>query len=202
MDGLVQQPQQPLTGRFTPSSQGDLAPSGERSRIHANLHVIRLLRELEEAGRPANEDKRAQLARWSGWGAVPNVFDERKSEYAAERAELMELLSKEEYAAARRNIADVAADGRVYAGDLYDTLHGRVDVLVLNAPYVPTEEIGLLPAEARLHGPRVALDGGADGLDAQRRVSAAAPLWLAPGGHLTDRDEPAPGAADRRHPRP
>ena len=87
---------------------------------------------------------------------------------------------------ARRNVA--AAGGQVYEGDLYEplpaTLRGRVDVLVANAPYVPTEEIGLLPPEARIHEPRVALDGGADGLDVLRRVTAAAPLWLAPGGHL------------------
>jgi len=86
---------------------------------------------------------------------------------------------------ARRN---VAADGQVYEGDLYEplpaTLRGHVDVLVANAPYVPSEAIGLLPPEARIHEPRVALDGGADGLDVLRRVSAAAPLWLAPGGHL------------------
>ncbi len=44
-----------------------------------------------------------------------------------------------------------------------------------NVPYVPTGEIGLLPAEARLHEPRLALDGGADGLDLLRRVAAAAP---------------------------
>ena len=77
---------------------------------------------------------------------------------------------------------------RVYEGDLYEplpaTLRGRVDILVANAPYVPTEAIGLLPLEARRHEPRVALDGGADGLDVQRRVSAAAPQWLAPGGYL------------------
>lgn len=87
---------------------------------------------------------------------------------------------------ARRNVA--AAGGQVYGGDLYEplpaTLRGRVDVLVANAPYVPTEAIGLLPLEARRHEPRVALDGGADGLDVQRRVSAAAPQWLAPGGYL------------------
>src|SRR5450759_2267735 len=87
---------------------------------------------------------------------------------------------------ARRNVA--AAGGQVYEGDLYEplpaTMRGRVDVLVANAPYVPTEAIGLLPREARRHEPRVALDGGADGLDVQRRVSAAAPQWLAPGGHL------------------
>ncbi len=87
---------------------------------------------------------------------------------------------------ARRNVA--AAGGQAYVGDLYEplpaALRGRVDVLVANAPYVPTDEVGLLPPEARLHEPLLALDGGADGLDVLRRVTAAAPLWLAPGGHL------------------
>ncbi|HEV7450961.1 MAG TPA: putative protein N(5)-glutamine methyltransferase [Pseudonocardiaceae bacterium] len=87
---------------------------------------------------------------------------------------------------ARRNLA--AAGGQVYEGDLYQplpaTLRGRVDILVANAPYVPTEAIGLLPPEARIHEPRVALDGGVDGLDVQRRVAAMAPLWLALGGFL------------------
>lgn len=86
---------------------------------------------------------------------------------------------------ARRNLA---ATGHVYAGDLFaplpGTLRGRVDVLVANAPYVPTEEVSLLPAEARIHEPRVALDGGRDGLDLLRRVVEQAPDWLAPGGRL------------------
>jgi release factor glutamine methyltransferase len=87
---------------------------------------------------------------------------------------------------ARRNVA--AAGGHVYEGDLYEplpaALRGRVDLLVVNAPYVPTGEVDLLPREARIHEPRVALDGGADGLDVQRRVVVAASRWLAPGGHL------------------
>ncbi|MFC4533842.1 putative protein N(5)-glutamine methyltransferase [Sphaerisporangium dianthi] len=95
-------------------------------------------------------------------------------------------------ACARRNVAAVAdrlpGGGRVYEGDLYAPLpaglRGRVDVLLANVPYVPTEQIGLLPAEARLHEARVALDGGADGLEVLRRVAAGAPRWLAPGGHL------------------
>jgi release factor glutamine methyltransferase len=101
---------------------------------------------------------------------------------------------------ARRNLS--AAGGHVYQGDLYaplpDGLRGRVDVLVANAPYVPTGEIGLQPAEARLHEPRVALDGGADGLDVLRRVIAGAPLWLAPvGGVLVETSErQAPRAAE------
>jgi release factor glutamine methyltransferase len=87
---------------------------------------------------------------------------------------------------ARRNLDPLG--GTVVQGDLFDPLpaglRGRVDLLVANAPYVPTEDIGQMPPEARLHEPRVALDGGADGLDVQRRVIAAAPGWLAPGGRL------------------
>jgi release factor glutamine methyltransferase len=83
---------------------------------------------------------------------------------------------------------NIAVDGQVFEGDLYEplpaALRGRVEILVANTPYVPTEAIGMLPREARLYEARVALDGGADGLDVQRRVAASAPLWLAPGGHL------------------
>jgi release factor glutamine methyltransferase len=89
-------------------------------------------------------------------------------------------------ACARRNLA--AAGGRVYQGDLYEplpaALRARVDILAANVPYIPTEEIALLPAEARVYEPRAALDGGRDGLDVLRRVATAAPVWLAPGGHL------------------
>jgi release factor glutamine methyltransferase len=85
-----------------------------------------------------------------------------------------------------QNVA--AVGGQVYHGDLYEplpaALRGRVGLLTANVPYIPTEAIGLLPAEARLHEPRVALDGGPDGLDVLRRVATAAPQWLAPGGHL------------------
>ncbi|MFD8735189.1 putative protein N(5)-glutamine methyltransferase [Streptomyces sp. NPDC059618] len=87
---------------------------------------------------------------------------------------------------ARRNVASFA--GQVHEGDLFAalpaTLRGRVDILAANVPYVPTDEVGLLPAEARDHEPLVALDGGADGLDLARRVAADAPRWLARGGCL------------------
>ncbi|MFB6649519.1 putative protein N(5)-glutamine methyltransferase [Bacillus toyonensis] len=87
---------------------------------------------------------------------------------------------------ARRNIN--WASGNVYEGDLYHPLptklRGCVHILVANAPYVPTEAIKLLPQEARKHEARVALDGGAEGLDVQRRIVTEALLWLAPGGHL------------------
>ena len=105
---------------------------------------------------------------------------------------------------ARRNLA--ARGGRVYEGDLYQPLpprlRGRIDILIANVPYVPTDAVRTLPPEARLHEPRQALDGGPDGLDMLRRVAAEAPLWLAPGGHLlTETSErqarPATGAFAR-----
>jgi release factor glutamine methyltransferase len=87
-------------------------------------------------------------------------------------------------ACARRNLPPE----RVHGGDLYAALpadlHGRVDLLVVNAPYVPTDAIATMPREARDHEHRVALDGGPDGLDIQRRVVAGAPDWLRPGGRL------------------
>ncbi|HSA51432.1 MAG TPA: putative protein N(5)-glutamine methyltransferase [Yinghuangia sp.] len=87
---------------------------------------------------------------------------------------------------ARRNLVPPRA--HVHEGDLYaalpSRLRGHIDVLVANAPYVPTAAIGLLPTEAREHEPLVALDGGTDGLDVQRSVARSAADWLVPGGHL------------------
>jgi len=85
---------------------------------------------------------------------------------------------------ARRNLP---AD-RVFEGDLFaalpSVLRGHVDVLAVNAPYVPTDAIALMPPEARDHEPPAALDGGVDGLDLHRRIAAKAAQWLAPGGTL------------------
>ncbi|QUH02869.1 putative protein N(5)-glutamine methyltransferase [Saccharopolyspora erythraea] len=106
---------------------------------------------------------------------------------------------------ARRNLEP--AGGQVHHGDLYEplppALRGRIDVLVANTPYVPTDALDLLPPEARIHEPRLALDGGGDGLDIQRRVTAQAPAWLAPGGHLlietSTEQAPHTAAAFARH---
>jgi release factor glutamine methyltransferase len=99
---------------------------------------------------------------------------------------------------ARRNLPPE----RVHEGDLYDALpdvlRGRVDLLVVNAPYVPTDAIATMPREARDHEHAVALDGGADGLVVHRRVAREAAAWLRPGGRLlleTSRAQ-APMSAD------
>lgn len=89
-------------------------------------------------------------------------------------------------ACARANLQ--GGEAKVLAGDLYEPLPGklggRVDLLLANAPYVPSDEIGVMPREARLHEHAIALDGGRDGLEVQRRIANEAPGWLVPGGHL------------------
>ena len=86
---------------------------------------------------------------------------------------------------ARHNLVEPAM---ILVGDLYDplpaTIIGRVDLIVANAPYVPTGAIALMPREARDHEPLVALDGGEDGAELHRRIIADARRWLRPGGQL------------------
>jgi release factor glutamine methyltransferase len=103
---------------------------------------------------------------------------------------------------ASQNLAGLPGAACVLQGDLYGSLPpslaGRVDLLLANAPYVPTELIWLMPREARQYEPRVALDGGSDGLDVQRRIAAGASRWLAPDGHLlveTSRSQAAESVA-------
>lgn len=87
---------------------------------------------------------------------------------------------------AARNLAPFGVE--VFEGDLFDPIprewKDRIDILVANAPYVPTESIEIMPRESRLYEPHVSLDGGQDGLDVHRRIAMGAPEWLAPGGHL------------------
>lgn len=108
-----------------------------------------------------------------------------------------------EPAAVRCARVNLSGIGLVYEGDLYEPLPAdlrhRADLLIANAPYVPTAELPLMPPEAREHEPARALDGGADGVDIHRRIAAGAPAWLAPGGSLlietSERQAPLTAAA-------
>ncbi len=89
-------------------------------------------------------------------------------------------------ACARRNVE--AVGGQVHQGDLFAALPSRlrrqVQLIVVNAPYVPTRSLPTMPSEARVHEPSRSLDGGVDGLDLHRRIIREAPDWLDPDGHL------------------
>jgi release factor glutamine methyltransferase len=68
------------------------------------------------------------------------------------------------------------------ACDMCAALGTPFDLIVSNPPYIPSAEIATLAPEVRDFDPRSALDGGCDGLDCYRRIAAAAPRLLAPGG--------------------
>ncbi len=63
-------------------------------------------------------------------------------------------------------------------------LRGRVDVMTAVVPYVPTEELYLLPRDVLAHEPRSALDGGPRGTAVLERAARAAAGWLRPGGSV------------------
>lgn len=76
-------------------------PNGSKARFRANADAIRLVKQLEAEGRNATAEEQAVLARYVGWGGIPEAFDERKGEWSKEYAELKELLTDEEYKAAK-----------------------------------------------------------------------------------------------------
>ena len=100
----------------------------------------------------------------------------------------VELLATDDspvaFECASENLAEVG--GRVYQGDLFAPipraeLHS-LDLIVANAPYVPSGAVQGLPAEARSFEPLTTLDGGPDGTSVQSRILASAAEWLRPSG--------------------
>jgi N12 class adenine-specific DNA methylase len=117
----MEAPVSPAVTTFRPTGQEDLAPSGAVARVRANLAALRTLHAITSAARPASAAEQAVLARWSGWGAVPEVFDDDRDEFAWARTELRELLPDAEYAAAARSTlnahyTDAALVRAIWAG--------------------------------------------------------------------------------------
>jgi release factor glutamine methyltransferase len=74
---------------------------------------------------------------------------------------------------------------RLVQGSLFAAVGGqRFDLITANPPYIATAELSTLPVDVRDFEPRLALDGGADGLDLVREIAAQAPHQLAAGGVL------------------
>ena len=116
---------------------------------------------------------------FAGCGAIAAVIQSRNPAARVVAAEI----DAAALACARRNAERygfevVASD---VDGGVPAELARRVDVLTANVPYVPSGELPYVPHDGE---PEAALDGGADGLEWVRRVAAAAPLWLRPGGVL------------------
>ena len=78
-----------------------LGEGGPKAKFQANVNAIRLLKELEAAGQQASPEQQEVLSRYVGWGGLSDAFDPEKPAWAAEYAQLKELLTRSEYAAAR-----------------------------------------------------------------------------------------------------
>jgi release factor glutamine methyltransferase len=135
----------------------------------------------------------AALAAFADTGAVRHVLDLGTGTGALLLAVLAERphafgvgvdLAPAAAALAARNAAANGLNGRAafLAGRWAESLSGRFDLVLSNPPYLPGAEIAALMPEVARHEPRLALDGGADGLDAYRAILAALPAMLAPGG--------------------
>ncbi len=95
-------------------------------------------------------------------------------------------ISKGAFDVARRNVADYGLEDRItlHRGDLFAPLgDARYDLIISNPPYVDAEGMAALPPECRAE-PKLAFDGGPDGLDIVRRILAEAADHLNPGGGL------------------
>lgn len=86
-------------------------------------------------------------------------------------------------ALARENAALNGVAGSFVLTDMFGNISGSYDMICVNPPYIPTSELASLQAEVKRE-PRLALDGGADGLDFYRRIARDYAAHLSPGGAL------------------
>ena len=118
-----QSTEQPRGRNFVIGDSLDL-PSGEKARYKANVEAIRLVKQLDAEGRYATEAEQTVLSKYVGWGGLANAFDQRKSEWAKEYAELKELFSDEEYASARGSTLNAHYTDISVIKAMYDGLAG------------------------------------------------------------------------------
>lgn len=93
-------------------------------------------------------------------------------------------VSEEALELARENARKNEADVLFLQSDMFTRIRGRFDIIVSNPPYIPTKDLDGLQREVKNYEPRLALDGGEDGLEYYRRIAAAAGRYLNRGGTL------------------
>ena len=85
---------------------------------------------------------------------------------------------------AQENAALNGAEVNFVQSDLFSKIHGRFNLIVCNPPYIRTDELSSLQREVRDYEPRIALDGGEDGLEVYRRIAKEISRYIARGGML------------------
>lgn len=105
-----------------PAYREVLAPSGAKARARANISALETLALLREGQRPATLPEQQILAAWSGWGALPAVFDKRDEKFDTERARVRELLTDEQYQAAEASILNAHYTDPALAAVIWDAI--------------------------------------------------------------------------------
>lgn len=156
----------------------DVSPAVLIPRPETEFVVMEFLAAVKEIEEPTGID----VGTGSGCIAIACARHKPGARFAAIDA------SADALAVARRNATRHAVADRIefLEGDLLAPFAGRaaVDVIVSNPPYIATAEVEALDPGVRDFEPRLALDGGVDGLDAYRRIAAQAPPLLKSGGRL------------------
>ncbi len=113
----------------------------------------------------------------TGSGALALVLAGRSSIMTASD------ISKDALEVAAINLKRYGVEAELVESDLFDSLDGRMyDLIVSNPPYIPAKVVDTLEPEVRDYEPRLALDGGDDGMDIIRRIIAGLKEHLSPGG--------------------
>ena len=98
--GGPETPPQPAPGNFR-IMDDNLGTGGPKEKFWRNIKAIATLKQIEQENRHATLEEQHLLSQYVGWGGIPDVFDPQKPAWTAEYSELKELLTPEEYAAAR-----------------------------------------------------------------------------------------------------
>ena len=99
-----------------------LGEGGPKAKYQANVAAIKLLKYLEETTGQATPEQQEVLSRYVGWGGVPEAFDPSKTAWAKEYAELKELLTPEEYEAARASTLNAHYTSPTVIRAIYDAV--------------------------------------------------------------------------------
>ena len=103
-------------------TDSDLGAGGAKTKYQANISAIRLLKQLEAEGLQASPDQQEVLSRYVGWGGLADAFDQDKENWRAEYAELKELLTPEEYEAARASTLNAHYTSPTVIHAMYEAL--------------------------------------------------------------------------------
>lgn len=132
----------------------------------------------------AAEDGNSILDLCTGSGAIAvSVYKELEKRGKKVKMTAVDV-SADALAVAKKNAVNNDADVLFIQSDLFARIRGRFDIIITNPPYIPTAEVDNLQREVKDYEPRLALDGGVDGLDFYRRIAQEAPKYLARGGML------------------